>query len=141
MAKSKKATNQKSKTATSKKDSVDLSKIETPQTDTLDNKLLLETIQTMVAARAKENPKAPHVGVNEVADYLTENTELKVDGKDVRRRLQKIRKKAPDYKGGKVGNVELPADSSQNPYDGPIAIQWVNRNNREKGIEYVVAPA
>lgn len=121
---------------------VDLSKVETPQDTSLNNKNLLDTIQEMVVARAKENPKHPHVGVNEIATQISETSGIQVDGKDVRRRLQKIRKKAENYQTGKkAGQVEMAAENSQNPYEAPMVIQWANRNNREKGIEYLVTVA
>lgn len=125
-------------TATQTSEKVDLSKVEVPEEGSLSNKVLLDTIQGLVAQRAKENPKHPHVGVNEIATFLSEEKGMSVDGKDIRRQLQRIRKKSSDYKGGKTGTVNLAPDASTNPYDAPITIQWVNRNDRQKGIEYLV---
>lgn len=123
-----------------KAESIDLSKIETPVVANLNNQLLLDTIQAMVIERAKENPKHPHVGVNEIAERISsDHANLTVDGKDVRRKLQKIRKKAPGYIRASAGTVTLAPDNSQNPYKQPMVIQWADMNNRQKGIEYVVA--
>lgn len=132
-------TESKAKTETK---AVDVAKIEQPEAKTLNDQLIIELVQEMVQARAKENPKHPHVGVNEVALALQEQHDLTVDGKDVRRRLQKIRKAAPDYKSGQqTGQVTLPADSNRNPSQGALTIMWVNSSDRTKGIEYVITPA
>ena len=127
------------KTTKSAQPKVDLSKVETPTNQSLSNQLVLDTIHEMVAARQKENPKHPHVGVNEVATQISESTSLQVDGADVRRRLQKIRKKGEGYKRGKTGEVSLAPENSQNPYEKPMVIQWADRNDRTKGIEYLVS--
>jgi len=117
---------------------IDLAKVDTPDLDGLSNQELLQTIIDLSTARAKENPKAPHVGVNELAAYLSKETAHKVDGKTIRRKLQKIRKKSESYTAGKTGEVVIPADTTANPFHSPITIQWVNRDDRTKGIEYLV---
>lgn len=138
-SKSKKASKKSSKKDNKKQETVDLSKVETPQDTSLNNQMVLDTIQEMVVERAKENPKHPHVGVNEIATHISETQGIEVDGKDIRRRLQKIRKKAEDYESGKkAGQVNMAPENTQNPYEAPMVIQWANRNNREKGIEYLV---
>lgn len=116
---------------------IDLSKVNMPEMGGLSNRELLQTIINLSADRAKENPVAPHVGVNELAAYLAEHTQHKVDGKIIRRKLQKIRKKG-DYTPGKTGEVQVAAGTVANPLDTPVIIQWVNRDDRTKGIEYLV---
>lgn len=133
----KKATSKKATNVTETQETIDLSKVDTPQASTLSDRLILDTIQEMVLERAKENPKHPHVGVNEIADKISESTPLQVDGADVRKKLQKIRK-VEGYKRGKTGQVEVPADHNRNPYEKPLVIQWADLNNRQKGIEYLV---
>lgn len=124
------------KTETTSPKGIDLSKVEPPKEDFMTDKGLLDMVQFMVEQRASKNPKNPFVGVREIAQEMATKHGYPITGKMVRRRLQKIRKRAGEYKRGKSGKVVLPADKT--PYPEPLTIQWVNRGDKAKGIEYIV---
>lgn len=123
-----------------KNNSIDLSQIELPTNESISNKILIETIIEMNIERAKNTPKFPLVGVNEIANFLNETHNLEIDGKYIRRKLQKIRKNK-EYKSGKIGETILKITNNKNPFnDKQLFIKWANLNNKEKGIYYLISP-
>lgn len=137
-------TKNKKTTQNNNVESIDLSKIEIPANHTINNKKLIDVIMELNFIKSKENKNFPFIGVNEIANFLNESNNLSIDGKFIRRKLQKIRRKSDLYNkffvGKKSGKIIVDRNDTINKFDTPLFIQWVDKNDRTKGIFYLITP-
>ena len=120
---------------------IDLTKIPEPEISGTENKKLLQTVIDLCLEQNKKNPKFPFIGVNEIADFLNEQN-IFVTPRDVRRKLQNIRKTEPAYKefeGKKAGKIVLFSVNKKNPLHKDLHMQWVDKQDRKKGIFYLIS--